>query len=256
MKTNKIGLLAAAVICAAGLITAQVASAQTVYNTTQTAINGSGNTDLGWSVYSSPNIILSMMSEYNYPGYPDNATAPADPNDGAGTFLFPTGSKPGSPTRGNYDLWFSAETPNSTLADSGLDFYVSFTTTGPGTALGPISLSFFSDNSYGNASTPNGGGATGTYAAESGSHSLMQNAEDPSWMISGYNPNVDQTVTEDLFAVAHGDNPLTATKVADLVGYTQVGNPAPVPEPLTMAVAGIGALILIGFKRSRRSCAV
>jgi len=239
----------AAALVVAGLLSAQVVSAQVTYNTTQTAINGSGNTDNGWSVYTSPDLTLASMAQYNYPGYPNNATAPSDPNNGAGTFLFPTGPKPGSLTRGQYDLWFSVYTPNSSVAASGLDFYWSVTTTGPGTAFGPINLSLYSDSSYGSSATPNGGGTRGTFAALAGANTLVQNAEDPSWLIAGYDPNAVQTITMDLFAVASGANPNTATKVGDLVSIIQVGA---VPEPATFALLGFGGLVSLMAVRRKQ----
>jgi hypothetical protein len=230
MKTKLIvGLLAA--VCAVGLGLSSTARANSVtYNTTQTAINGSGNTDNGWSVFSSSTLTLATMAQYNYPGYPNNATAPADPNNSAGTFLFPTGPKPGSSTRGQFDVWFSVGTIGSSLAGSGLDFYWSVTTTGSGTALGPINLKLYTDSSYGTSSTPNGDGTVGTYASESGVNTLMQNAQDPSWLISGYNPNLDQTLLVDLFAVAAGADPLSAAKVGEITSLIQVGNGGAVPD--------------------------
>jgi hypothetical protein len=249
MKTKNLGLLAAALCC--GLLVNQIASAQTLtYNTTQTAINGYGNTDLGWSVYSSPTLTLATMAQWNYPGYPDNATAPSDPNDGNGTFIFPTGTKPPSLTRGNYDIWFSAST-STALAASGLDLYWSVTTTGPGTAYGPIPLSFYADSSYGDASTPNGGGTTGTYAAESGTYSLFQNAQDPSWLINGYDPNANQIVSVDIYAVASGAG-ADGAKVGEVTSTINVGNVEAVPEPSSIALASLGGLVaFLGIQRRR-----
>ncbi len=246
---NRLGILMAAAICAAGLLMSSSAYAQTLtYNATQTAINGTGNTDYGWTVYSSPTLTLATMAQYNYPGYPNNATAPSDPNDGAGTFLFPTGSKPGSPSRGQFDIWFSVYTPGSSLASSGLDFYWSVTTTGPGTPFGPIKLSLYTDSSYGNASTPNGGGTVGTYAAMAGANSLFQNAQDPSWLISGYNPNSAQTITVALFAVTSGADPNNSTRIVDINSAIQVGV---VPEPTTIALASLGGLTVLAFRRRK-----
>jgi|GEM_PF-1074949 hypothetical protein len=249
MKLNCI--LTAATLVVAGLLSTKVSAQIITYNTTQTAINGSGNTDSGWSVYSSPNLTLATMAQYNYPGYPNNATAPSDPNNGAGTFLFPTGPKPGKPTRGQFDIWFSVYTPNSSLAASALDFYWSVTTTGPGTAFGPINLSLYTDSSYGNVSTPNSGGTVGTFAAMAGANSLFQNAQDPSWLISGYDPNANQIITVDLFAIAQGADPNIATKVGNLVSTIQVGA---VPEPAAVALIGFGGLVsLLAVRRRRKS---
>ncbi|MGH9725396.1 MAG: hypothetical protein ACRD41_10050, partial [Candidatus Acidiferrales bacterium] len=145
-----------------------------------------------------------------------NATAPADPNDGNGTFIFPTGPKPGSSPRGQFDMWFSIETVGTSIAASGDDFYWSVTTTGPGTPAGPINLSLYPDNSYGSASTPNSGGTVGAFAAMAGSNSLFQNAQDPSWLIAGYDPNAVQIITVDIYAVASGGDPLSSAKLGEI----------------------------------------
>jgi hypothetical protein len=84
-----------------------------------------------------------------------------------------------------------------------------------------------------------------------GANSLFQNAQDPSWLISGYDPNANQIITVDLFAIAQGADPNIATKVGNLVSTIQVGA---VPEPAAVALIGFGGLVsLLAVRRRRKS---
>lgn len=250
----------AAGMCAAGIICLQQpAMAQTVtYDATMTTINGYGNPDTDWSLYNNVplNLAMAFKAQYNYPSYPgNNINATPSPNDGNGTFLFNVGHKPGSATRANWNFWVSLNVnPNGvtgpsapTLATAGYDFYFTVLAPGAVTPTTPFNLLTLPDNSYGNNSTPNGGGTVGTAGALAGTYNIAQNSEDPSWFVPGFDAMVAGDYQFKVFAVAAGADASSAPHLGEITGIVNV---APVPEPSTLALACLGGVAtLLGFRR-------
>ena len=140
MRTKSVGLITAA-ICFPGLWAGQAARATVTisYNDTVTAINGTGNPDGYWNSFldTGLNLELSLKAQTTIIGNPPS------PNDGAGTFLFPVGNKPGS-TKAMWSYWFSINTNPSGAGANNLnvyDFYLTFDTPAtPGTFFTPVNV--------------------------------------------------------------------------------------------------------------------
>ena len=235
---------------AASLIAAQPAYATVTisYNTAVTAINGTGNPNGYWNstLDSSLNLQLSLKAQTTIIGNP------ASPNDGAGTFYFPVGTKPGS-TKATWGYWFSINTNPSGLGGNKLnayDFYLTFDTPAtPGTYFTPVNvLTAINDNAYGNNSTANGAGTIGTAGTSPTlilNNNIAQNAENISF--SGLPTSLTGNYDFQLYAVATGAG-ANGTRLAEADMIVQV---APVPEPSTLALAGLGLAGLL-LQRQRR----
>jgi hypothetical protein len=126
-----------------------------------TAIYGSGNPDSDWDSFISNNTQIGLRAKVTATG--------ATPDNGAGLYTFAPG-----------EVWNFEASFNSNLsgtAGTHLNAYTySWTLSGPGIAGGSVTFSptLYGDNSYGIASTANGAGAEGTFAALGGTNDIMQ----------------------------------------------------------------------------------
>lgn len=221
-----------------GLLVAPTAWAQaaTTYNATVTAINGTGNPDGFWNSYldSGLDLQLSMKAQTTIIG-----TIPTSPNDGAGTFIFPTGTKPGS-TKATWGYWFSINTnPSGTGSNnlSAYDFYLTFNTPdAPTTFSTPLNvLTYYPDNAYGNNSTTNSHGTIGNATTSPGlilTNNIAQNAENISF--SGLPTNLEGDYDFYLYAVASGAG-ASGIRLARVEMIVDV-----VPEPASWTLVGVG----------------
>jgi hypothetical protein len=240
------------VITAAGLLASQSARAQVTvsYNNTVTAINGTGNPDGFWNSYLNTglNLQLSLRAQTTIIG-----TIPTSPNNGAGTFTFPAGTKPAS-TKATWDYWFSINTNPSGAGANNLniyDFYLTFDTPStPGTFLTPINvLTAIGDNAYGNNSTLNGHGTIGTSATSPTlvlNNNIAQNAENISF--SGLSTGVAGNYNFELYAVAAGAG-ASGTRLGEA---DMIVNVIPVPEPSILAMTGLGIFSLLILRGGRK----
>jgi len=241
----------AVAIAAVGFCTAQPARAQisVTYNNTVTAINGTGNPNGFWNSYldTGLNLQLSLRAQTTIIG-----TLPTSPNNGAGTFTFPAGTKPAS-TKATWNYWFSINTNPSGAGVNNLniyDFYLTFDTpSAPGTFLTPVNvLTAIGDNAYGNNATLNGAGTIGTTATSPGlvlNNNIAQNAENISF--AGLSTSVTGNYNFELYAVAAGAG-ANGTRLGEA---DMVVNVIPVPEPSTLAVTVLGFYSLL-FLQARR----
>jgi hypothetical protein len=252
MKNNFLSLLLAVGICAIGLLAVPSARATVTisYNDTVTAINGTRNPDGFWNSYldTGLNLQLSLKAQTTIIG-----NSPS-PNDGAGTFIFPVGNKPGS-AKATWGNWFSINTNPSGFGINHLDaydFYLTYDTpAAPGTFINLVNvLTAFGDNAYGNNSTLNGQGTIGTTATSPTlvlNNNIAQNAENISFF--GLPTTLLGNYDFQLYAVASGagSNGLRLAEADMLV------NVVPVPEPETFTLACLGTLILRVLRLRRKS---
>lgn len=242
MKINKLKVAMVSGLCIAGALSAS-AAVSIDYNASLTPINGTGNASTGWSVLTDTDngIQLGFMGEFNYPSYPNNATQPANPSNGAGTYLFPAGNKPGSLTRSQADAWFSINSGSVTLANSLYNFYISVN---GGTANNILTA--FPDDAYGTNRTLAGGGTVGTAGTDASlqaNNNIAQNAQDLIWLDPAFNPNVGGTENYTMFDVLKSSSDQSVASAADVLN-TQIVV-APVPEPSNVALGGMGGLIAL-----------
>ncbi len=234
-------------LCAVGLWTAQPARADVIvtFNNTVTAINGTGNPDGFWNsvLDTSLNLQLSLRGQTTIIG-----TIPTSPNDGAGTFFFPAGTKPGS-TKATWNYWFSINTNPSGAGTNNLgafDFYLTFDTpTTPGNFVTPFNvLTALPDNAYGNNATLNGQGTIGTAATSAGlvlTNNIAQNSENISF--SGLPTDVLGNYHFQLFAVASGAG-ANGPRLGEVDMIVNV-----IPEPSTFVLAALGICVLLALRR-------
>jgi hypothetical protein len=242
----------ACVITAVGLLATQPARAQITitYNNTVTAINGTGNPNGFWNSYLNTglNLQLSLRAQTTIFG-----TVPTSPNNAAGTFTFPAGTKPAS-TQSTWDYWFSINTNPSGAGANNLnayDFYLTFDTpTAPGTFRTPINvLTAIADNAYGKNATANGAGTIGTSATSPSlvlNNNIAQNAENISF--SGLPTSVTGNYNFELYAVAAGAG-ANGTRLGEA---DMIVNVSPVPEPSILAMTGLGFFGLLMFGRGQK----
>ncbi len=238
-----------AIFCAAGFLTALPASAAvtTTYNDTVIAINGTGNPNGFWNSYldTGLNLELSLRAQTTIIG-----TVPTSPNNGAGTFTFPVGTKPAS-TKATWSYWFSVNTNPSGAGANNLnayDFYLTFDTpASPGTFFTPVNiLTAFNDNAYGNNATLNGQGTIGTSVTSPTlalNNNIAQNAQNISF--AGLPTSLVGNYDFQLYAVAVG----AGANAARLGEIDMIVNVVAVPEPSTFALAGLGLCGLMILRR-------
>jgi len=236
-------------LCAVGLLAGQPARATVTisYNDTVTAINGTGNPDGYWNSFldTSLNLQLSLKAQTSIIGNP------VSPNDGAGTFQFPVGNKPGS-TKATWGYWFSINTNPSGAGVNNLnvyDFYLTFDTPAtPGTFFTPVNvLTAFTDNAYGNNSTLNGQGTIGTPATSPTlvlNNNIAQNAENISF--SGLPTTLTGDYDFQLYAVASGAG-ANGARLGQVNMTVEV-----VPEPSVWALTGLGISGLLVLQQRRK----
>lgn len=241
MKRNLFGM--AAGLCIAGSLMSSRAFAATTtnYNSTITAIYGTGNPNGPWvSVYDTTSkLVLALMA--------DNRTTGSVPNNGAGTYSFAPGFAPSS-TKALWNYAFSIDV-NPTGAPHGSDlddfeFYLGVSSPlHPGVFTVVNALTFFSDDAYGKHSTPNGGGSVGTAAMYASIDTVAQNSENI--VFSGFSPDTTGIYQFELYAVDCGGGP----KGKELDKVVMDVNVQAVPEPSSVALTGIGFLALFGLAR-------
>lgn len=187
-------MAAGLVIC--GLLSVATANAQ-VYNQNIVAIFGSGNPDTGWTEGSGPNgLVLALRAK-------DRTTASTANTEGV--YLEAVGVDPAHLNRAGWNFEISVNS-----GDVNLDAYDYYLGVDTDTSVGVSNLVLnfltgFSDNAYGNNSTPNGMGATGASSLYAPISNVAQQSQNI--VFYGLNPNVDATYDYVLYAVAKGAGP-------------------------------------------------
>lgn len=237
------------------MISAVAYSATITYNDTQTAIFGSGNPDTGWTTSQSDEVELSLRGKNRITGSTaningvytyDTGTVPPANNRAKWNWEWnievktPTGPTPffTSPTLGDYDYFLGIDT-DSNSGPGGVNYVF----------VDP--LTFWSDNSYGDSSTPNGAGLEGLFSAFP-SATIAQQSQN--LVFAGGNPDLNATYDYTLFAVPSGEG-ITGNKIAQTTIQVVVGQGGKsVPESIaTIPMLIIGASGIIGLaKRQKR----
>lgn len=210
------------------------------YNDNVTAILGSGNPNIGWVTAADNGLELSLRGK--------NRVTGATTNDGAGTYLFPTGTAPSS-TRALWNMEWSINTGTATLDQ--YTFKLSFDTDPTaGTSWTTVNpLTYFTDNSYGTASTANGAGVEGLSSLFVSTNTTAQNSFNLTFAPVAGNPNIDATYGFKLEAFDRSG----ALADADTMSVKIGAGGAPVPSvPDSGSTLGFVALAFAGLAGCRR----
>lgn len=201
-------------------------------NDTVTAIYGTGNPDNGWiTSTASGGTTLGLNADFRNTG--------VVPNNGDGSYSFPTGFDPAHPTtRAIWNYAFSVNNPQGLLGSS---YWLSIT--GPGVNT-TFNLAVIGDNAYGTSSTPNGGGTVGTYSSVAGA-TVMQNSENIIFL--GADPNAAGDYNFRLFeTVPSGSFTLPPDRILNEVDATvHVGSVPDSGSTLTLSAMAIVPLLLV-----------
>ncbi len=160
------------------VLAAGMAQANTTdLNDTITAIYGAGNPNSGWvSSTMADGSTLALIADYRGTG--------VVPNNGDGSYTFPTGTAPANPNRAVWNFAFSVSDPLGITSKSWVSYELSIT--GPGGVNTSFLLSAILDNAY---LTPSGI-QTGTYADFATGATVMQNSENVKFAFLGGNPSL------------------------------------------------------------------
>ncbi len=230
-------------------------------NVTPDVIFGSGNTNGSWTVDRNNGIEVGLRGKlrHNASGAPENTFN----SNGDGTYSFSAGVAPtqSSPTA----VWsFEWSVNTDYLGSSGaklLDYSYrlgldSDPTQGTSfaTVWDPINVGV-ADHALGDNSTVNGGGIVFdsdplTYWDDGlQHHNVAQNSWKPHWFMPGFDPTLDATYDFYFEVVDGAGATLARTEMQIIAG---AGGAAPVPEPTTVALLGIGIVGLAGVEVRRR----
>jgi hypothetical protein len=237
MKKTLVSLIVIATLAAAVPIRS-FAVTSLDFNQNVTAILGSGNPNTGWTTWTDTayNLQLGLRAKDRLTG--------ATPNNGAGTFLFSTGSYPG-PVRNKFNYEFSINVDPQSFGVQKLnmfDFYLS--ASGPSWSPPTINLlTAYADNSYGDNATANGMGVEGLSSVYAPILNIAQNSQNP--VFTGADPNLSGNYLYTLFATLPGAGP-NGYRIA------QVDMVVSVPEPSSLALLGISSLAFVQRIRRRK----
>jgi len=219
----------------------------TDYNDTITAIYGNGNPDYSWTSVTddTTGVQVAMRGKYRVGG--------GTPNDGAGTYTFPTGTV-GSPARAVWNWEFSAFSGDGgqSLADYAWKLSVD-TDPSQGTSFAEfnpfaptLTMPYYADNALGTSSTANGGGTKQFLALSLDNYTLGQNSQNIMFAPSSpQDPNANATYTY-MFAAHDGSTEIAKVSINVVVGSG--GDPVP-DAGSTAGLLGASFAGFIGFRR-------
>ena len=225
-------------------------------------IFGSGNANGSFTVDNTNGIELGLRGKLRHDtnGFPQNTFN----SNGDGTYNFNAGVAPTQP----YPTaeWSFEWSVNSNVDGSG-NFLNQFTyllgidsdptVAAAFTTFDPINIATGADHAIGDNNTGNGGGTSipnndpnqdTLYAALIGTNNVAQNSWKPHWFINPFDPTVDGTYDFFLEAFDANGASLARTEIQIIVG--QGG--APIPEPTTSILFGLGLIGLAGAVRSKQ----
>lgn len=224
---------------------------------------GTGNTNRGFTVYQSnpndPNFVagleLGLRAHSRYPADDSQSTSPTPGlmNQGNGVYgSFPAATL-GPAGRSSFNFDFSINSnyngngTNLTLDVGGLHYALLIDSdAGAGitfTSFDPLAIP---DNGYGTSSAEVADG-TSVLAL---TNNVAQNSQNMGFFPIGFNPNANGLY--DIALIALNANNVEVGRVQIEV---VVGEGAPVPEPASMAIWGIGALgcAVAGYRRRKQA---
>ena len=216
MKKSNLTLAALSLATACLLPTS--ASAE-IYNQTITAIFGSGNPDVGWTVDADNGITLALRSKDRSDGSTTNTSGTYNEQPGYDPIQF---AKVPPVLRAKWNWEFSINSGTSTLDT--YDYYLGVDTDlSVGVSQTIINaLTFHHDNAYGTSATANGGGTKGTSAVFASTNTVAQNSRNITFAPWSQDPTKNATYDYELYAVEKGAGPLgdklASTSIQVIVG--------------------------------------
>lgn len=180
------------------------------YNQNITAIYGSGNPDTGWTASTDSGITLALRAKNR-----ENAST----LNVSGVYNVPVGYQLPANNRAQWNWEFSVQTDPGLVLDN--DYYVNIDLD-PSGCVGYVTaevLTYWNDNSFGDATTLNGQGSE-NFALSSPTATVMQQSQNLRFV--GGDPNLNATYNYVLYAVAKGAGPdgvrLVETSITVVVG--------------------------------------
>jgi hypothetical protein len=208
-------------------------------------IFGSGNANGFFVVDSADNVEVGLRAKVPYQGIYNY--------DGVSTYSFDTGAHPkwGDPGA-SWNFEFSVNVDVKNLTGDTLDDYDILLSIDmdPGldqnwTSFNPFTT--FVDNALGFYNTANGGGDDSAAANDAYyKYSVGQNSMNIGWLGLPFDNSVPGTY-DFLLSISDGSN-----KIVETFMKVEVGGGAPVPEPATMVLFGLGILGLAGVSRKKQ----
>jgi hypothetical protein len=253
MKTYQ-SLVAAA--CLVGLMPAHAALVYDAF-VTNDAIFGSGNANGGFTVDQASNVELGLRAKIRY-DVTDNLPKNTYNSNGDGTYNHAVGAPASNPTRArwNFEWSINSDVSGTSGQKLGALTYVFGIDFDPGVAAVYQTFDFINvpvaDHAFGTNATGNGGGVTtgvpATYANYLNTYNLVQNSSNLDFVNEFFgqvfDPSVNGNYSFFLAAFDGAGNRLARTDMTVIVG-----SGATVPEPGSLALAG---LALLGAAAARR----
>lgn len=179
----------------AALISTSVVSAID-FNAVITAIFGGGNPDVGWNAETQNDVTVALRAKNRTTG---------DTTHVDDTYYMPVGFAPGSITRAAWNFEFSIRTGNGPVGQ--LDYYL-LVDLDPSVGVNYNALNVlttWTDNSFGNDATPNGGGIeAGDQTVLANTYNILQQSQNIGFAVYGLNPLQNATYDYTLYAVEKG----------------------------------------------------
>lgn len=205
------------VLGAIALITVNTVNVSAGFDENIVAIFGGGNPDTGWTTGTSADLTLALRAKNREDASTVNV---------AGVYNEPVGYQAPANNRARWNWEFSIDSGSVALGSYEYYIGIDLDPTGCINYVYVNALTFWNDNSYGDATTLNGQGLEGPATAFPNATIAQQSQN---LVFVGGNPNLDATYNYVLFAVAVNDGPngarIAETEITVIVGTG--GTPCP-----------------------------